>query len=879
MTEPAGSSANLTGTSIGRFQIRARLGSGGMGEVYLADDTQLKRLVAVKRMALHLGADQRYRQRFLREAQMASRLNNPYIAGIYDVFEREGEIFLVMEYVEGKPLRQYLTAPMKLEQFLPIAIECARGLAAAHAQGVLHRDIKPENIMITPAGHVKILDFGLARRLEEMDETVSFQTEAGALAGTAGYIAPEVLQEGKPDTRSDIFALGVVFYEALSGRHPFRGKTFLTTSHRVLKEMPPPLDATNRGVPPEINWIIAKMLAKDPAERYPTAAELAAELNLYERGTASGLGMATRPQPLPRWRPGRRVQLALGGVLLLALLAALASLRPVRQRVEGWLGMAVVPGQRQLAVLPFASLGGSASQNAFAIGLTDTVTARLSELSATHSLEVVPSSDVFSRKVDTADMARRQFGVNLVLTGSLQYAGDQIRVTYALVDTQLKRQLGAKTVTEAVTDPFKVEDDVASGALKLLQVELQPAERKSFASHGTDKAAAYALYLQGMGYLQNYERAENVASAIQVFQQAQEIDPRYARALAGLGQAYWQRYELTLDPKWTGPSEQACQRAIGLEPKLAAAHDCLGTVANGTGKYQLAVEQFQEALAADATSDRAYRGLATAYEKLGRTMEAEQTFQKAIRLRPRYWAGYSWLGLFYTQHGQYRDARRMFEKVIELVPDSYQGYYDLGGVYVLSGEFAKAVPLLENSIRIRPNDSAYTNLGTAHFFLHQYAQAATNFRKSVELLPTSYVGWRNLGDGLYWTPGKRPEAVAAYRKAMELSEEALKVNPRNGYAYEILAICHAMVGEKDAAVKALAQAQALAKGDPEISYGAALVYARNGQSELAMRWLTQALTEGYSAAVARNDPALDSLHGMKGFPGPEPVSDNSERRQ
>lgn len=880
MPEAEGSSPNLTGTTVGRFEIRARLGAGGMGEVYLAEDTQLKRQVALKRMALHLGADSRHRQRFLREAQLASRLNNPYIAGIYDVFERENEVFLVMEYVEGKPLRQFLSAPMKPETLLPIAIECARGLAAAHAQGVLHRDIKPENIMITPSGHVKILDFGLARLLDQVDETVSFQTEPGSLAGTAGYMAPEVLQEGQADPRSDIFALGVVFYEALSGRHPFRAKTFLTTSHRVLKFVPPPLDATNRAVPPELDRIIAKMLAKDPAERYPTAAELAAELNLIERATSSGIRLA------PGWSRDRvRLPALLRGrsvlwIAALILLAGLAALSPVRDAVEEWFrSSGIGQSRRQVVVLPFAALDGSSADQAFATGLTDTLTARLTELSATHSLEVVPASEVFSNKVTTPELARQQFGVNLVFTGSLQRAGDRVRVTFSLVDTRNRRQLGARTITVAAADPFAVEDDVSSGALEMLKLQLQPSERKGFREHGTDKPDAYAFYLQGMGFLQNYERSENISNAIDEFQQALKIDPNYARAFAGLGQAYWQQYLLTQDAKWTEMSRQACRKAIQLNQDLAAAMSCLGTVANGMGNYQEAAGHFQKALAADPTSDRAYLGLASAYEKLGRTSEAEQTYQKAIQLRPQYWAGYTWMGIFYFRQGRYDDARRMFHQVIALVPDSFVGYYDLGGIYVQQGNFADAIAPLQRSIAIRPTDAAYTNLGTAYFFLHQYDQAVRNFRESVKLLPNSYIGWRNLGDGYYWAPGQRDQAASAYRKAIDLSQAALKVNPHDAYAYEIMAVSQAMAGEKAAALASLKSAQLYAPQDPEISYAAALIDTHLGDLQQAMKWLKQALAGGYSRAIVNNDPALDPLRGIPGFPSAETGSDKTDGRK
>jgi eukaryotic-like serine/threonine-protein kinase len=848
MSERSGQSEDLSGSIVGRYRIRRRLGAGGMGEVYLAEDPQLKRTVAIKRMAARLGEDEQHRQRFLREAQMASRLNDPRIAAIYDVFERKGEIFLVMECVEGKTLRQRMGGPMKLEEFLPLAIQCAEGVAAAQAQGVLHRDIKPENIMVTPSGQVKILDFGLARRLTPAEETAAFETEPGALSGTSGYIAPEVLIGGDAEAPADVFSLGVVFYEAVTGRHPFRARTHIATSNRVLHENPPPPSSSNASVPAELDRVVGRMLAKNPQERYPTAKGAAEELTWIARSgsapTAPVLPAIESPAPRRGWR-----RVALGAMAAVAVVALLAAIGPVRRTVERWFAAgAGAPGERQLAVLPFTARGGTAAQQAFAAGLTDAVTARLTELSATHSLAVVPESEIFARKVDSPDMARRQFGVNLVLTGSLQQAGGQIRVTYALVDARTQRQLNARTKTFREGDPFAVEDDVSTGVLDMLQLQLKPAERKTFEAKGTDKPGAYAFYLQGMGYLNNYERPEDVANAISVFEHALAIDPQYAGAYAGLGQAIWQRYQQTQDAQWIATSEQACGRALAIDPNLAEGHICLGAVANGTGKYQEAAAQFQKALAVEPTNDGAYRGLAAAYEKLGRTAEAEQTYQEAMQLRPQYWAGYTWLGIFYFRQGRYPDAERMFQQVVALAPDSFRGYYDLGAVYAQMGDFAKAVPALERSIEIRPNDVAYTNLGVADFFLHRYHEAVANFQKAVELQPKNYLGWRNLGDGYFWAPGMREKAGAAYRKSIDLAEDALKVNPRDAYVYEILAICQAMSGESQPALQSLAKALELAPGDP-------------------------------SAAMARNDPGFDALRGRKDFPGDLNVPNSTSRRQ
>ena len=275
---------DLSGTTVGRFSLQARLGRGGMGEVYRAYDTKLKRLVALKRIVS--APDDQYRERLWAEAQYASRLNDSRIAAVYDMFEEDNQIFLVMEYVEGKTLRQRLREPISISKFLDIAIECAEGLAAAHKGGVLHHDIKPENIMLTSQEQVKMLDFGVARRLPStslLSTEIDNQDDRTRVSGTLAYMAPEVLEENESDERSDIFSLGVIFYEALAGRHPFLTKGFLATCNRILKENPTPLRARNPRVPAEFERIVNKMLAKNPAERYVSATDLLVDLRALRR--------------------------------------------------------------------------------------------------------------------------------------------------------------------------------------------------------------------------------------------------------------------------------------------------------------------------------------------------------------------------------------------------------------------------------------------------------------------------------------------------------------------------------------------------------------------------------------------------------------------
>lgn len=851
----------LTGTIVGRFAIRSALGKGGMGEVYLAEDTKLRRPVALKRMAPRLQTDEGNRRRFLHEARFASRLSNPHIAGIYDVIEEATETFLVMEYVDGETLRERLRRPVTLDEFLPLALQCTEALAAAHELGILHLDLKPANIMLTRTGEAKILDFGLARLVPQVDASTTDQlTEK--VGRTPAYASPEVLLEKEPDPRSDIFSLGVVFYEMLAGRNPFHADSIFQTARRILEDTPAPLRTVNSAVPQDLENIIAKMLAKDPAKRYRWAAEVLADLRAVERGTSAAPVAVLSPVPARR-RSMKAAAIALLAVILLA--AGAAAIPSVRQRISGWLGINAIPQERQLAVLPFEVVGGDPTARAFGDGLTETLTAKLTQLTASHALQVISASEVRSNRVTTPGQAREEFGVNLILEGSLSQSGNLVRVNYSLVDTRSHRQLAADSITAAVADPFAVQDQVVNGALRMLDVVARPPEIQSLDAHGTQVPAAYSSYLQGRGYLQNYDKTENLDSAIGAFERALALDPNYALAYAGLGQAQWQKYQAGHDPKSVDSARQACERALSLNEQLAAAHVCMGQLESGTGEYEKAVNEFDRALAIEPTNDDAYRSLADAYESLGQPAKAEETCQRAIDLRPQYWAGYNWLGTFYYRDARYADAASMFSQVVALAPDSFRGYSNLGGVYYYQGRYTDAIAMLQRSISIRPSADAFSNLGNAHFYLRQYDDAVAAYEKAVQLTQNNYILWWNLADGYYWDPAKRPQANQAYRKTISLANEALGVNPRDAYALGVVAYCHAMLGERKPAFDYLQRGLKLAPQDSEMRFKAALIYNQFGDTAQTLSWLMKALAGGFSATIVRDTPNFDLLRSNPRF--------------
>jgi serine/threonine-protein kinase len=848
---------DLTGTMVGRYAVRARLGKGGMGEVYRADDTKLKRSVALKRIAPRLGTDPNFRQRFLKEAERASALSDQRIAGVYDVLEEDGETFLVMEYVEGSTLRKRLDQPFDLRQFLPVARQCAEALVAAHEKGILHHDLKPENIMLTPKGDVKILDFGVAKRLvrrDDQSDSAITATGTGVLSGTPAYMAPEVLREEASDQRADIFSLGIVFYEMLAGKHPFRAESLMATCENILREDPAPLGRLNRRVPARLERDVEKMLAKDPKNRPASAEEVLAGLRALER---EEIYPPILPGVLLAW--WRRMRLVRPVALLVAILLGLVLVPSVRREVRGWFGVAAVPEKKNLAVLPFTVAGGPAASVAFANGLTETVTARLTRVTERHPLLVIPAGEVRAENVHSLDDARREFGVNLVIEGSLQQAGDRVRVTYALVDATTRRQLRADTITAAMADPFAVEDRVVASVLDNLEIELQPSERRAAAVHGTSQPAAYEFYLQGRGYLQEYHKSENIERAIEDFNRTLAADPRYALAYAGLGEAFWLRYQGTHDAPWVDKALAACEQAASLDSSLASAHTCLGVVYDGTGKYEQAVGQFRQAVELEPTSDEATRGLAHAYERLGKSPEAEETYRRAIALRPQYWAGYSWLGAFYYFQARYAEAAEMFAQVVKLAPGSFRGYSNLGGTYNALGRYADALRVCERSAALRPTADAYSNLGTAYFGLRQFVEAARAYEKAVNLEAHDYLWWGNLGDARYWAPGQRAQATSAYRRAIALAQEDLRINPREARTLGYLGYYYAMVGDRKAAQSCLAQGRAVAPGNAELQLNAALAHNQLGHHDLALEWLEKALAAGISPATVRDNPFLDNL--------------------
>ena len=845
--------SEFAGDRTDRFLLKAKLGSGAMGEVFLAEDRLLKRRVALKVVRLDRSEDPAFRHRMQKEAERASQLNDPHIAAIHDLIEQNGRLFLVMEYVEGQTLREKLREPLPTAEFFSIAEQCLAGVAAAHQHGIVHCDLKPENLMVTPEGMVKILDFGFAQPTPQADATETLS--CATFGGTPGYISPEVLLGGIPDERSDIFSLGIVLYEALAGRHPFRVDPAKSTSGSTLRREPPPLP---HSAPAGMNKVLARMLAKEPDQRYQTCTRVLEDIRaIHGGGKPAGEKKRFASSAWPR-----RIMWLAAALTLIVLIALLlpGSFIPMP-----WSSAPVNASSRQLAVLPFETAAQDDNTRALAGGLTETLAAKLGEIADRYPLEIVSAAEVRKQNVHDAKHARSLLGATLILEGSLQQSGSTVRIIYSLVDTQSLRQVHSGVITADNANIFSVQDRVIAEVLKNLDIELAKEDRGRMERHGTTQPEAYDYYLRGRGYLQDYDRLDSLENAVAEFQRSLRLDPRFALAYAGLGQAFLHKYALAHSPESLEAANDACRHSAQLDPSGPDAEICLGMLFNATGRYAEAAQHLEHALKLDSTRDESYRELAIAYEGEKRLGDAESLLKKAVALRPHYWAAHKWLGRFYDAHGRYDEAAEQFKRVVDMASDSVDGYSNLGAVYVEQGKYAEAIDALERSIKIQPTASALNNLGAAYFYQRRYTEAARIYELAAQLTPDDYTIFGNLGEVYGLVEGKHEESRRNYAQALKLADQRLSANAKDAGALLAAALYAAMLGQNVKAEEYRKSGIALSGRDPKARFNSALVLAQMHQDDRALAELDRALAGGLPASEITDNPAWRRFTAHPGF--------------
>jgi TolB-like protein/predicted Ser/Thr protein kinase len=588
--------------SIGHYRILDRIGAGGMGEVFRARDTRLGRTVALKVLPASVAADPDRRQRFLREAQTAAALSHANIAALFEIGEEAGRLFLVFEFVPGRTLRAVLeSGRMKPRRAVDFGIEIADALAEAHAEGIVHRDIKPENIIITPKEHAKILDFGLATFTSggaAREEAVTqFKTGEGVVSGTVGYMSPEQALGERIDHRTDIFSFGVVLYEMLAGRPPFKGETATATALRIVQATPQPPSALNREVPPELDAIVATTLAKSLDGRYQSAATLAAELRSVAR-ILDIRSAESEPDDLLPARSRSRGLRVLAALLIVALVVIGGWLwRDSGRRL--WKRFVAAAPTPVIAVVPLDLDGDEASGTYFADGLTEDLITRLGQMPGVKVLGRSATRGYRGR--DPRDVAR-ELNAGIVLTGSVRRSQDQVRVTVELIDPSDGIELWTGQYTRAVKDIFSVQTDIAEQVTRELRLALAPSEARARTRSRLVVPKAYDLYLQG----REAAARRDLMKAMVLYEEAIANDGGLAEAHAGLAEAvYVDAYFMDRlgDPVIEARVRRAAENASAIDPDLPQAQVALGLAA---ADIPTAVEHLRRAIELDPSYAEAY---------------------------------------------------------------------------------------------------------------------------------------------------------------------------------------------------------------------------------------------------------------------------------
>ena len=838
----------LTGATVGRFSVRERLGGGGMGEVYLAYDPRLKKNVAMKRLNPSLQNNSSFRERFEREAQLGATLNHPHIASVYDVLDDPNGLFLLMEYVEGPTLRERMLRVIDIDEFLRIAVQCADALEAAHAKRIIHRDIKPENIMLTAEGQVKICDFGVAK-LKPDAENITEGTDVATCSfiGTPAYAAPEIVASKTVDHRADLFSLGVVLYEMLARQNPFRSGTLKATNDRILHEVPLSVRKCNPAVPRRVERIIGKLLQKDAANRYATAAELLKDLN--------DVVIARRRKGL--------YKVAILAIFCLAITAVVTISKNPPSRTK----TTSLPMRKSLVVLPFSVAGGTPDNRVYSEGLVEILTAKLAQMTLSPDFQVVVASDARAKNVDTPAKAKEEFGANLVLAGGFQFSPDTVKVSYSLIETSGSNVLRSDTISASLTDPFVVQDRIISAALRTLELQLKDNPNDALPVPMTQNNSAMDAYIRGVGHYNRTDQRENIDNAITAFQEAIDRDRTFAQAYALIGQAYIKKFDATRNAEATETARRYCNNALALKPNLAAAHVCIGSVNTFTGEYERAAQEFERAVQLEPTNDEAYRGLGRAYEANGKLEEAEQAYRNAISTRPHYAVAYLRLGDFFLTQNRHEDAIEQYRQVLTLSPDNGGAYVSLGLAYANLGKFDEAIATLRKGATLRPNYETFNNLGLTYMRARRLAEAIPVLEVAVRLAQ-NYRTTGNLARAYYWTPGMREKAPAMYERAIKEGEEELQINPRNADAHILLGRYYAMIQRRAQASNHLEYALSVRPTNSHYLVIAAGAYNQLDDRFTALSLLERAVANGltqkeidveYEIQSLRNEPRFRAL--------------------
>jgi len=858
---------DLVGKKVGSFEIAEIIGRGGMGVVYLARDTKLKRSVAVKSIPAALAGDSTARTRFRREAELLASLNHPNIAVIHDIVEQEDSVYLVLEYIEGETLADRIARePLNLEEALSISRQVAEAVSVAHKKGIVHRDLKPGNIKITPEGRVKVLDFGLAKApTTQGNKGEITKTQPGRVFGTPAYMSPEQARGKETDHHTDIWSFGCLMYQMLTGRLPFEGETATDTIVNII-ERQPDWEALPQDTPANISKLLQCCLEKDPDRRIEDITDAAIEIT-------ETLSTPARLLPVRLQRMTITV-----GVTVIIVLSAVTVWFTLTKETP------ISSKQIRLVVLPFENLG-PAEDEYFVDGITDEITVRLAGIS---ELRIISrqSAMLYKNKEIGVQQIARELNVDYILDGTIQRDGPldpngRVKIRPQLIKTSDDTHVWARIYDDSISEVFRVQSDIAEQVARRLNITLLESERQALASIPTENMEAWNFYLQGNEYYDRDFHENYLRIAIQMWEKAVTLDPQFTLAYAMLSHAfnllYWNHGGRPADLE---RAKKTVQTAMGLDPDLPEVHLALGHYYyHGQRNYESALKEFVIVLKSQPDNSEALSFVGWIYKRQGKYEQALANLKRAYEFSPRLHFYPLHIAMIYKLLNRYEEAESFYDKAISLAPDRPRAYNGKMSLYLCQGNTNKARAVLKEVVPY-PNAAKDPEIADTLVYIDV---CEGNYQAALDRLSSisseALVNWPNFYPNvlrraqIYGYMKKEDLAEEHYAEARSILERKIREDPNNSVYQSALGIAYAGLGLKEKAIRIGQEAVEKlpvskdAVNGPWRVRNLACIYTMVNEHDLAIHQLEILLSKPSLVPVPllRLDPAWDPLRNHPRF--------------